>query len=296
MIMNNSKQINNLTTSLSTLNVEVTNNINNLTTSLSTLNVEVTNNFNNLTTSLSTLNVEVTNNFVSNTTLSTITDAIDNQFTDTTTYIDEQIVLQHDYTDQEIEALRTEGYIQEALTQLAAWATSDEGKRFRKKLWTRISTKWATLTGRHAYTELLDDVQQSTSDELDDLLKVYRYNLTNAGIRSDPFIGKDIVMNGDTYIYNGNLYLTGDIHKGLFSAATGAWTEQKKLNDYFVMKGVKTLHCLDLNNTTELLELHYDDLDFELGPTPTYNLKLKYPIHSVHPTQCISVDPTTKQL
>ena len=41
-----------------------------------------------------------------------------NQFADTTTYIDEQIVLQHDYTDQEIEALRTEGYIQEALTRV----------------------------------------------------------------------------------------------------------------------------------------------------------------------------------
>ena len=46
------------------------------------------------------------------------------------------------------------------------------------------------------------------------LLKVYRYDLNNAGIRSDPFIGKDIVMNGDTQIYYGNLYLTGDIHKG----------------------------------------------------------------------------------
>jgi hypothetical protein len=122
--------------------------------------------------------------------------------------------------------LRTEGCIQEALTQLAAWATSDEGKRFRKKLWTRISPKWASLTGRHAYTELLDDVQQSTSDQLDDSLKVYRYNLNNAGIRTDPIIGKDIVMNGDTYIYNGNLYLTGDIHKVLFNSVSGTWTEQ----------------------------------------------------------------------
>ena len=51
---------------------------------------------NNLTTSLSVLNIDINNNFVSNTTLSTITDAIDNQFTDTTTYIDEQIVLQHE--------------------------------------------------------------------------------------------------------------------------------------------------------------------------------------------------------
>ena len=46
----------------------------------------------------------------------------------------------------------------------------------------------------------MDDVQQSTSDELDDLLKVYRYNLNNAGIQTDAIIGKDIVMNGDTYL------------------------------------------------------------------------------------------------
>ena len=42
---------------------------------------------------------------------------------------------------KKIEALRNEGYIQEALTQVLAWATSDEGKRFRKKLWTRTSSK-----------------------------------------------------------------------------------------------------------------------------------------------------------
>ncbi len=29
---------------------------------------------------------------------------------------------------------------------------------------------------------------------------------------------------------------------------------------------------------TELLELHYDDLDFELGPAPYHYLKLKYPM------------------
>ena len=39
-----------------------------------------------------------------------------------------------------------------------------------------------------------------------------------------------------------------------------------------------------------------DDLDFELGPAPYYYLRLKYPIHSVHPTQCLTIDPTTKQL
>ncbi len=51
----------------------------------------------------------------------------------TTTYIDDTITEQHDCTDQEIEAIRTEGYIQEALSQVLAWVTSDEGKRFRKK-------------------------------------------------------------------------------------------------------------------------------------------------------------------
>ncbi len=43
---------------------------------------------------------------------------------------------QREYTDLEIENLRNEGYIQEAVIQLLAWVTSDEGKRFRKKYWT----------------------------------------------------------------------------------------------------------------------------------------------------------------
>jgi hypothetical protein len=59
------------------------------------------------------------------------------------------------------------------------------------------------------------------------LLKVYRYNLNNAGIRTDAVIGKYIVMNGDTYIYDGNLYLTDNIYKGTFSA--GYWTGSKML-------------------------------------------------------------------
>ena len=70
----------------------------------------------------------------------------------------------------------------------------------------------------------------------------------------------------------------------------------KNIKWLFCNERCKSLHCLDINNSTELLELHYDDLDFELGPAPYHYLKLKYPIHSVHPTQCISVDPTTKQL
>jgi hypothetical protein len=50
-------------------------------------------------------------------------------------------------------------------------------------------------------------------------------------------------MNAETYIYNGHLCLTGDIHKETFSASTGLWTQQKKLNDYLVMKGVKSAYC-----------------------------------------------------
>ena len=267
--------------------------------SISSLDLDI----NNLSTSISILSSDINYNYVNNTTLSILSTAIDEQFETTTTYIDDKITEQHEYTDQEIEALRNEGYIQEAVTQLLAWITSDEGKRFRKKVWDRIKNKWLSFTGQRPFTELLDDVENAMSDELDELLKVYQYkddvvsgSTGIAGIRSEPFSGKEICMKGDTYIYSGNLYLTGDINKGTFNSTNGTWTQQEKLNDYFVMKGVKTTHCLDINETTKLIELHYDDLDFELGPGPYYYLKLKYPIHSVHPTQCLSIDPSTRQL
>ena len=102
------------------------------------------NDIENLTTNLSILNTDISNNYVNNTTLSTLTTAVDDQFETTISYIDDKATEQHEYTDQEIEALRTEGYIQEAVTQLLAWATSDEGKRFRKQIWTRI-----VLNGHH---------------------------------------------------------------------------------------------------------------------------------------------------
>ncbi len=38
--------------------------------------------------------------------------------------------------------------IQEAVTQLLAWATTDEGKRFRKKIWDRKKLKWLSFTGK----------------------------------------------------------------------------------------------------------------------------------------------------
>ena len=288
-------KINN-TSNISTLYLD----IDNINTNLSILSIDYEA---NKITSNSYLNI-INNDILSlNTSISVLSVDVDNQFEITTTYINDKAQEQHEYTDAEIENLRNEGYIQEAVTQLLAWATSDEGKRFRKKIWDRIKTKWLTFTGKRPFTELLDDIEHATSDELDEMLKVYQYkddalsgSTGIAGIRSEPFTGKEICMKGDTYIYSGNLYLTGDINKGTFNSTNGTWTQQEKLNDYFVMKGVKTSHCLDINNTTKLMELHYDDLDFELGPGPYYYLKLKYPIHAVHPTQCLSIDPSTKQL
>ncbi len=103
--------------------------------------------------------------------MSPLSNAIDDQFELTTTYIDDKITEQHEYTDQEIEALRVEGYILEALTQAAAWITSDEGKRFRKKVWAKLSSKWASFTGRHQYTEFFNDASYATAEESDEMLK-----------------------------------------------------------------------------------------------------------------------------
>ena len=33
-------------------------------------------------------------------------------------------------------------------------------------------------------------------------------------------------MKGDTYIYNGILYFTGDMNKGTFNITTGTWSQQ----------------------------------------------------------------------
>ena len=71
----------------------------------------INNDIDNLTSSLSTLSNDISINYVTNTTLSTLSDTIDDEFTTTITYIDNKITEQHEYTDQEVEALRTEGYI-----------------------------------------------------------------------------------------------------------------------------------------------------------------------------------------
>ncbi len=103
-------------------------------------------------------------------------------------------------------------------------------------MWARLSSKWASFTGRHQNTEFLNDASYATAEELDEMLKVYRYDGLAAGIRCDIITGNDIVMNRNTYIYSGNLHLMGDINKGTFNSSSGVWTQQKKLSDYFVMK------------------------------------------------------------
>jgi hypothetical protein len=93
-------------------------------------------------------------------------------------------------------------------------------------------------------------------------------------------------MNGDAYIHNGKFYSKGDIHKRTFNSSTRTWTEEKNLNDYFVMKGVKKSHCFDINNTTEILALHYDDFDFELGTAPGNLASLNLSWQSKEGTYC----------
>jgi hypothetical protein len=148
-------KINN-TSNLSNINLD----IDNLSTSLSILSSDYES---YKITSNSYLNI-INNDIINlNTTLSTLSTSIDDRFELTTTYIDEKITEQQEYTDQEIEALRIEGYIQEALTQAAAWITSDEGKRFRKKVWDKIKSKWASFTGNRQYTEFLNDASYATA-------------------------------------------------------------------------------------------------------------------------------------
>ena len=65
----------------------------------------------------------IDDNCFNNTTLTTLSTEMDNQFESTTTYIDEKITEQQEYTDQEVEALKNEGYIQEALNQQADLTT-----------------------------------------------------------------------------------------------------------------------------------------------------------------------------
>jgi hypothetical protein len=205
-----------LSDDLDSFKITTNNNFDLLNTNLSILSddldsfkITTNNNFDLLNTNLSILSDDF--DFLKITTISTLTTSIDEQFLAITEYIDTKDEEQQTYTDNSIETLRNEGMIQEAVTQILAWITSDEGKRFRKKVWDKIKYKWLTFTGSRPYTELLDDVDNAITDELDDSLKVFRYqddfiNGWIGGIRCDPVSGKEIVMKGDTYIYNGDLF------------------------------------------------------------------------------------------
>jgi hypothetical protein len=106
----------------------------------------------NLGTSLSILSNDISNKYVNNTTLSTLSDTIDDEFTTTITYVDDKVQEQHEYTDQEIENLRNAGYIQEAVTQLLAWATSDVencGLQWNKLKWNKHRSRPTHIHGIH---------------------------------------------------------------------------------------------------------------------------------------------------
>ncbi len=76
-----------------------------------------------------------------------------------------------------------------------------KGNVLEKKCGIKIKSKWASFTGNHQYTEWLNDASYATAEELDEMIKVYSYDGLAAGIRCDAITGKDIVMNGNTYIY-----------------------------------------------------------------------------------------------
>jgi hypothetical protein len=59
----------------------------------------------NLSKNISILNTDINYNYVNNTTLSTLSTSIDDQFKTAITYVDDKITEQQEYTDQEIEAL-----------------------------------------------------------------------------------------------------------------------------------------------------------------------------------------------
>jgi hypothetical protein len=212
-------------------------------------------------------------------------------------YINTQSNNQQTYTDNQITTLRNEGLILAAGSVLLAWSIGSIGKKIRQKIWNRIKNKWLSFTGLRRYTEFVDDVENEICNELEDITNVYRYvdGLLSgwiAGIRCDPVLGKAICMKGNTYQFGGNLYLTGDIYKGVFVESSGVYTVDKKLNDYLVLKGTKSAHCLHIDNTTELIELKFDADDFELGPTPNYNLQFKHKVYGVKNKNGLYLDPT----
>ncbi len=53
---------------------------------------------------------------------------------------------------------------------------------------------------KNRYTEFLNDAAYATAEELDDVLEVYAFDDLCAGIRCESYTGKDIAMNGNTYI------------------------------------------------------------------------------------------------
>jgi hypothetical protein len=69
--------------------------------------------------------------------------------------------------------------------------------------------------------------------------------------------------------------MTGDIYKGTFNITTGTWSQQKKLNDYFVIKGVKNNNGLSIDSTTELLDFGHNTNNFWIDGSNRLNFRFK---------------------
>ena len=50
---------------------------------------------------------------------------------------------------------------------------------------------------------------------------------------------------------------------------------QIKIRYFLISKGVKAAHCLKIDASNLLLQLNYETGQFEMGPSPTYNLQSK---------------------
>ena len=102
-----------------------------------------------------------------------------------------------------------------------------------------------------------------------------------------------LYINGNTYIYSGNLHITGDINKGTFSSG-GTWTQQELLNDYFVMKGVKINNGLSIDSTTKLLQYNLNPDYYNINVSNQLSPVLEF--KGVKLNNGLSIDSTTKLL
>ena len=88
--------------------------------------------------------------------------------------------------------------------------------------------------------------------------------------------------------------MTGDINKGTFNITTGAWSQQKKSNDFFLIKGVKNNNGLSIDSTTELLQYNIDPDYFNINASNQLSPVLEF--KGIKTNNFLKIDATTKLL